>query len=118
MSDGYPRWLKARIEARTSVPAVAPSSVSFSILTCVYERTVGRYFEETWESLRQQQFKNFEWLVLAQGKLSGEVEALLQRLEKERKCRILRLPANLGIVPGLRYCLKRARADYIVPVDA
>jgi hypothetical protein len=118
MSEGYSDWLEARIQARCNlVPSIA-SSLSFSVLTCVYEKTVAAYFEETWKSLQQQDHKKFEWLVLAHGPISRDMDALLQRLEKEQQCRIFRTPENLGIVGGMRYCLTRAGAEYIVPLDA
>jgi hypothetical protein len=78
---------------------------------------VASYFKETWDSLREQHYGDFEWLVLAQGSLSEELEAVIQGLEREPRCRILRQPVNLGIVRGLRYCLERAVADYVVPLD-
>ena len=118
MSEGYPDWLESRIQARGNLLPPVASSLSFSILTCVYERTEAAYFEQTWKSLQQQDYKKFEWLVLAHGPITGEMDALLQRLEKEQQCRILRIPENLGIIGGMRYCLARAGSEYIVPLDA
>ena len=82
MSEVYPDWLEARIRARGNIAPTAASSTSFSILTCVYERTEAAYFEQTWKSLQQQDYKKFEWLVLAHGPVTGEMDALLQRLER------------------------------------
>jgi hypothetical protein len=68
--------------------------------------------------LRRQTWKNFEWIVLAHGPLPASLEADLQRLRAERNVRIFLLAENLGIIGAMRYCLERARNDYILPLDA
>jgi hypothetical protein len=117
MSNHYPDWLQTRIANRGRTLATDGARVSFSIITPIYERTDVEYFEQTWESLRLQTCANFEWVVLAQGPAPPLLEAYLQQLQAEPNVRVYRLADNLGIIGGMRYCLERARNDYILPVD-
>lgn len=91
----------------------------FSILTTVYQNTQLDYFRITVASLKQQTRPFFEWIILAHGPISDELDAELQLLaEGDTRFRVFRRPINLGIVGGMSLCLTEALGDYIVPMDA
>lgn len=94
-------------------------STRFSILTTVYEKTNAGYFRVTVDSLRAQTHPFFEWIILAHGPISVELDSELCRLTKnDSRFRLLRRPSNLGIVGGMAVCLAEAGGDYVMPMDA
>jgi hypothetical protein len=123
--DPYNAWLAARQATRAAEyrprprkTGSGPQTPTFSILTTVYHGTPGPLFDETVRAVLAQTHDDFEWLVLAHGPVSAEVERRLRKLESDRRARVLREPVNLGIVGGMRLCLDSARGRYIVPLDA
>lgn len=93
--------------------------ISFSILTTLYKGTDASLFSETWQSVKQLKWKNFEWILLAHGPISKNLELFLET-EKLAECNavLLRLSENVGIVKGMAMCLKHATKEYIVPLDS
>ncbi|MDQ3242472.1 MAG: glycosyltransferase, partial [Gemmatimonadota bacterium] len=115
----YEDWVTARLAARRHAYPLPARVPSLSVLTTVYSGTPAALFAKTAESvLGQTLASSFEWIVLAHGATSAELDAALTELEKEPHVRVLRLPHNLGIVGGMRHCLLAAAGEYIVPVDA
>ncbi|MDQ3349114.1 MAG: glycosyltransferase, partial [Acidobacteriota bacterium] len=114
----YPEWLSARIVARKRHYALSASPPSLSVLTTVYSGTPARIFAATADSLARQSYPFSEWVILAHGAISRDLELALQQEEKAPNVRVLRRPDNLGIVGGMRECLLAAQGKYIVPVDA
>jgi GT2 family glycosyltransferase len=114
----YPQWLENRIACRASTYPIVDTSVFFSVLTTVYERSDANFLAEAGRSILSQSYPAFEWIVLAHGPTSSEVDEVLSELAADPRCRVLRLENNLGIIGGMRHCLLAATGDYLVPVDA
>ena len=114
----YPHWLDRRIGARAMEYPVRDASCSFSLLTTVYEKSDAGFFSGAAASIFKQTYPSFEWILLAQGRLSSTVENVLAEIETQPRCRVLRNERNLGIILGLRLCLTAAAGDYVIPVDA
>lgn len=114
----YAEWLSDHMVARARSYPLSPNPIRFSILTTVYEKTDVNFLWETAESIFSQSFQFHEWLILAHGPVSDDVNRLLRDFECQPHVRVNRLPQNLGIMGGMRFCLERAIGDYIVPIDA
>jgi hypothetical protein len=114
----YPEWLANRIAERGASYPVEGPPVTFSVMTTVYEKTDAVLLKETERSLAAQSFPFHEWIILAHGPISAELNALLQKLAQSDRIRVHRLPDNLGIAGGMRFCLEAAQGEYVVPMDA
>ena len=112
---GFSDWLQRSRNNRALEDSGLPT---ISVLTCVYEGTSAPYFEEAWQSLRSQAYSGMQWLVLAQGLISAELESKLEDVAREAWVQVLRLPDNRGIIRGLRHCLDNATGEYVMVLDA
>ena len=115
----YDTWQKARLasrldQARASTNA---SRVDFSVLTTLYSGTDAALFRLTAATVLEQIHQRFEWIVLAHGPISQELDLFLRTLTADKRVRVLRLANNLGIMGGMRHVLEAATATYIVPLD-
>lgn len=114
----YTEWLSSHFSARVRDYPLPPIPVTFSILTTIYEKTDVKLLQETAQSIFAQTCPFHEWLILAHGPVSEGVNELLIHLEQQPQVLVHRLPKNLGIMGGMRFCLERAGGEYIVPMDA
>lgn len=90
----------------------------FSIITTVFDTEPGM-LQDTVGSVLSQQFAEFEWLVLDNGSRAPATVAAVAALgECDRRIRTFRVEENIHIIRGNRYLLKRARGEYILPIDA
>ena len=103
---------------RSEEYAVQGAPISFSLLTTVYEKSDAGFLSEAARSVFEQSYQRFEWIVLAQGPVSADVEGVLAEIATQSRGRVLREQANLGIILGLRRCLAAATGDYVIPLDA
>ncbi|TCG00929.1 hypothetical protein BZM27_54570, partial [Paraburkholderia steynii] len=75
-------------------------------------------FRGTLDAMRAQRLKASEWIVLAHGPISAELDKTLIDLEAEGLIRSIRHEVNLGIHGGLRVCLEHATGDFALSMDA
>lgn len=61
---------------------------------------------------------DFEWLILDNGTADPATRAALDDIAKNPIVRFHRVETNLGIVGGMRFCLEKATARYILPLDS
>ena len=113
----YTRWLERRIRARAPGAEVKVNPGQFTILTTVYN-TPPEYLDEAAESLFTQACPDFEWVLLDNGSTKPDVIRAVRRLGKDSRVKYSRVDENLGIMGGMRLCLKKATGEYIVPMDA
>ncbi|MFM0128776.1 rhamnosyltransferase WsaF family glycosyltransferase [Paraburkholderia sediminicola] len=116
----YEEYLSRRIEQRFAklTTQLAGGCPTISVLTTVYERTDTQLFCLTAEAMQLQRHPASEWIVLAHGPISRDLDDVLTAYEAEGLLRLLRHDVNLGIHGGLRYCLERARGDFALSLDA
>jgi hypothetical protein len=116
-SYDYAAWIDERVARRSSFYPIE-AGPSFSLLTSVWN-TPAEYLRELAQSvLEQQDWRDFEWIVLDNGSTDGDTVAALGELDNDDRVRFFRVEDNLGIVGGMRYCLERAAGDYVLPVDS
>ena len=88
----YTDWLSRRMIERETDYLNPATPVSFSILTTIYEKTDAKLLQETAESLLHQRFQFHEWVILAHGPVSEDVNKLLIQLEQQSNIIVHRLP--------------------------
>lgn len=104
------RKLKYRIVRR---------QINFSILTTVYKNTDQKLFEELTDSISQQSFQPKQWIILCHGPVGLKFKQYLIDLRQKLSfINLFFLEKNLGIIGGMKFCLKKALGDYIIPIDA
>lgn len=112
----FPQHVEQRFEALA--PHLTGDLPTISVLTTVYERTDTTLFRATADAMRAQRHKASEWIVLAHGPISAELDKTLIDLEAEGLIRSIRHEVNLGIHGGLRVCLEHATGDFALSMDA
>jgi glycosyltransferase involved in cell wall biosynthesis len=113
----YQSWFEQWMKTRASLYPLVTTGPSFAILTPLYSGSDPRLFELTAQSVLAQTYPNFQWCMLAQGPITPALDAILRRLERNPKMRVLRLPKNLGIIAGTHNALERSQGEYVVPLD-
>lgn len=103
-------------KARTRFYAPDPSESLVSIFTPFYN--AGKYFEQTFNSVVNQTFPWFEWIIVNDGSTKHEDVELLHRLAAtDRRIRVVTQP-NGGLSCARNTGIANARNDLVVPLDA
>lgn len=91
------------------------NSIKFSIMTPVYK--VEQYLPECIESVLDQTYGNFEFILVDDGSPDHSGEICEQYAEKDSRIRMFHKP-NGGLMHTRRYALERAQGDYYVFLDS
>ena len=116
-AKGYAAWRASAVKGRDRFYPLQVEPGVFSILTTVFNTPVA-YLERLAESLFQQTWTEFEWVLLENGSKDPETLAAVERIARDPRVRLERVADNLGIVGGMRSCLERATGRYVVPLDS
>jgi glycosyltransferase involved in cell wall biosynthesis len=112
---------KSKAKARENNPRPMPSraeDASLSLITTVWN-TDPRYISALANSISgQDREASFEWVILDNGSVRPDTIDYLAQLKQQSFVRLFCVEQNIGIVGGLRYCLERAKNDYVVPIDS
>jgi hypothetical protein len=110
-------WMQQRMQDRRAEYAQPPLVKDlFSLLTAVNDPP-RRYLEQLADSIFDQDYPYFEWVIVDNNCKNAEIQNILSLLESQPCVRIVRSHANRGIIGGLRMALENARHRYILPVD-
>lgn len=90
------------------------NNVELSVLMCTYNS--GKYICETVESILNQTFCNFEFIIVDDGSTDG-TEAIIKKF-KDSRIKYYKLPENVGVGKASNYGLKKARGKYIARADS
>lgn len=94
----------------------SPEQALVTVITGFYN--AGRYFEQTFNSVMNQTFPWFEWVIVNDGSTSQEdVELLCRLATTDRRVRIIH-QENGGLSAARNAAVADARTDLIVPLDA
>jgi Glycosyl transferase family 2/Methyltransferase domain len=115
-SYDYSTWIETRVASRRSLYAIA-SGPSLSLLTSVWN-TPPEYLHALHATVAEQDWLDFEWIVLDNGSTERATVAALEEISLGKRVHFFRVDENRGIVGGMRYCLERASADYVLPLDS
>lgn len=115
--DGPEPYSKALADRRTRYRP-ASSGGLVSLLTTVYDTDPSYLADLAHTVFGQEEAGEFEWILLDNGSTDPGTLSVLEKLGAHPSVRLGRVEANLGIVGGMRWCLKRARHRYVMPVDS
>ncbi|MGB6295629.1 MAG: glycosyltransferase family A protein, partial [Rivularia sp. (in: cyanobacteria)] len=77
-----------------------------------------RYFEPSYQSIINQTFQNFEWIIVDDRSTSPEAIALFQSLpQKYGKIKTLQHPTNRGVAAGRNTAITHATGKYLFFMD-
>lgn len=101
---------------RTRFYAPNPADALVSVITPFYN--AGKYFEQTFNSVMNQTFPWFEWVIVNDGSTRQEDVELLHRLAAtDRRVRVVTQP-NGGLSCARNTGFANAATDLVVPLDA
>ena len=87
-----------------------------SVIMAVYNEE--KYIREAIESILNQTFKDFEFIIVDDGSTDRTLEILKKYAKKDSRIKILRNEKNLGLTKSLNKALKVAKGEYIARIDA
>ncbi len=94
------------------------NKIEISILMSVYNQTNHKALEQAIDSMLNQTFSNFEFLIYDDGSCEKERTFLQKVTKKDSRIRLLHGERNQGLAYGLNQCLKQAKGNYVVRMDA
>jgi SAM-dependent methyltransferase len=112
----YEAWIEKRVTTRASLYAI-DRGPTLSLLTSIWN-TPAEYLRALHATVAQQDWRHFEWIVLDNGTTEEATIVALEEISRDETVRFFRADENCGIVGGMRYCLERATADYVLPLDS
>jgi hypothetical protein len=118
-------------DSRASFKEIGAARSKVGVLSTVYIKTDPQLFRATVASVTSQILNAAEWIILANGPVSPEVDGILREIATDRQLSdtrtsqqngleivVLSTPVNLGIHGGLRVCLENATSEYVTALDA
>jgi hypothetical protein len=98
-------------------PRIADSAFFISVLTPTYN-TAPRFLRELFQTLLNQQYANWEWIVADDGSTDSRTVTTLRDLSaKDARVRLTLSPTNLGISGALNLGLSIAHGTHVALVD-
>ena len=96
--------------------AVEPTTPVVSIISSFFN--AHQYFEETYQSVINQTFQNFEWLIVEDCSTDPEAIALFQSLPaRSTKIKPLHYDVNKGLSAGRNTAIAHAQGKYLFFID-
>lgn len=103
-------------QKRTRFYAPDPADALVSVITPFYN--AGKYFEQTFNSMMNQTFPWFEWIIVDDGTPKAEDAALLHRLAATDPRVTVITQENAGPSAARNNAIAHTHTDLIVPLDA
>ncbi|MEM5422991.1 glycosyltransferase [Paraburkholderia ferrariae] len=96
---------------------ISDEAFRISVLTPTYN-IAPRYIRELYQTLVNQTYSNWEWLVVDDGSTHTSAIAILRTIsERDSRVKLLCSPTNLGISGASNLGLAQARGTYVALVD-
>ncbi|MBR4050011.1 MAG: glycosyltransferase [Clostridia bacterium] len=90
----------------------------FSVSMCVYIKDTPEWFTTAVESVLNQTVKPSEVVLVVDGPVTAQLDAIITDYEKNPLFRIVRLPKNVGHGEARRACLNHCRYELVALMDA
>jgi glycosyltransferase involved in cell wall biosynthesis len=101
------------VDEHTGLPTAAPL-VSFVVINWNY----GSYVGQAIDSIRAQDYPNFECLVIDNGSTDDSREVIAKHVSGDDRFSVEHLPENLGQLGAAMWALGRIRGSFVTFVDA
>lgn len=92
--------------------------VETSIITGIYNIENCKSFVKSMESILEQTYTDFEWLICDDGSTDKTWELLQEYANKDKRIKLLRNEKNMGLAATLNRCLEQATGEFIARQDA
>lgn len=89
-----------------------------TVLIAVYERDDHRLFGKAMESIYQNTLKPDQTVLVVDGPVPEELDAVIRHAERNYGVKALRLPQNRGLANALNEGLKEVRTEWVARADA
>ena len=87
-----------------------------SVIMSVYNGE--KYLAEAIESILEQTFKDFEFIIIDDGSTDKSLEILKEYAKKDSRIKIIANQKNIGLTKSLNIGIKQAQGEYIARMDA
>jgi len=87
-----------------------------SVIMSVYNGE--KYLKEAIESILNQTFRDFEFIIVDDGSTDKTPEILNEYAKKDKRIKIITNPKNIGLTKSLNKALKIAKGEFIARIDA
>jgi len=77
-----------------------------------------KYLKEAIESILNQTFRDFEFIIVDDGSTDRTPEILKEYVRKDERIKIITNPQNIGLTKSLNRAIKLAKGEYIARMDA
>ncbi|MDD4353774.1 MAG: glycosyltransferase family A protein, partial [Candidatus Nanoarchaeia archaeon] len=77
-----------------------------------------RYIAEAIESILNQTFKDFEFIIIDDGSTDDSLKIIKRYVKKDRRIKLIHNKKNIGLTKSLNKGLKIAKGQYIARMDA
>lgn len=94
---------------------MANNKPQISVIMAVYNGE--KHLKQTIESILNQTFSNFEFLIVDDASTDTTPAILQQYVQKDSRLRIIANPVNLGLTKSLNKAISQARGKYIARMD-
>jgi len=92
--------------------------MSYSVVMAVYNKDTPEWFEQAIESLLNQTVRSNDIVIVADGLLTPQLDAILRRYEHEESISFVRLQMNQGLGNALNVGIKQAKNELIGRMDS
>lgn len=86
-----------------------------SVIMSVYNSK--RYLSESIESILNQTFKNFEFIIVDDGSTDDSLGIIKEFMKKDKRILLINNNSNIGLTKSLNKALKKAKGKYIARMD-
>jgi glycosyltransferase involved in cell wall biosynthesis len=120
------KWQKIRSSSRPqsasaggNVPTIADHEVKAPALSVIMPAyNAGRFLEPAIESVLNQTWRDFEFIIIDDGSTDGTREKIEAYAARDPRIRSCPNPENLGVVKTLNRALSLARSEWVARMDA
>ncbi len=95
---------------------MSDKKIKISVIMTVYNAE--RFLEDAIESVLDQTFSNFEFIILNDGSTDRSYKIICEYANKDNRIIVLNNERNTGIAKARTKCVKHAKGKYIATVDA
>jgi amylovoran biosynthesis glycosyltransferase AmsE len=90
----------------------------FSLIMCVYVGEFPHFFAQSVKSILMQTVLPAEWIIVKDGPLSDELEAVINQIRFPGELRTIILPTNVTSGPARAAGVRIAKHDWIAIMDS
>jgi glycosyltransferase involved in cell wall biosynthesis len=90
----------------------------YSVVMPVYSKDRPEWFKQAIESIKNQTVISDDIVIIADGPLTPQLDAVLQQYENEKTISLIQLPTNQGLGNALNIGIKHAKNELIARMDS